>query len=269
MSSQELHIGHHTLLNADCLDALPALPPSSVNLVVTSPPYNVGLDYGDYDDGKSHADYLDFLRLVFVECHRVLAPDGRACINIGDGRNGRIPTHAEVIAFMRDLGFRTLSTVIWNKRTTSNRAAWGSFMSPSNPSFPSTFEYVLMFGKSDGLAHSGTATVSRDEFVAWTNPMWEFKPETNLREIGHPAAFPVELPLRCIKMLSYQEDVVLDPFMGSGTTGIACIETARRFIGIELDPKHFATAAKRIARKKKAGVQQELFSTPYYDPNRP
>ena len=251
MSDFQIHLG-------DCLDKLNVLESGCVNLVVTSPPYNVGLEYNSYKDDKPFADYIDFLRKVFDRVKNILAEDGRVAINIGDGKNGKIPTHSVVQMMMCDLGFLPMATIIWNKRTTSNRAAWGSFMSPSCPSFPSSMEYVLLFSKTPKLTHQGIATIRKDAFIDWTNPLWEFKPETDLAKIGHPAVFPVELPTRCIELLTYREDVVCDPFMGSGTTGVACVNTNRRFIGIEKDENYFNIAKTRIEKAASAPKQEEL-----------
>jgi len=247
------------LWNGDCRDLMKQIPDGSVNLVVTSPPYNVGLEYNSYKDDKPFDDYIGFLKEVFKTAYSVLAEDGRVAINIGDGKNGKIPTHSIVQTMMCDLGYLPMATIIWNKRTTSNRAAWGSFMSPSCPSFPSCLEYVMLFSKTAKLSHLGEATIQKEDFIAWTNPLWEFLPETGMRDIGHPAVFPVELPRRCIELLTYRDDVVLDPFVGSGTTAVACLKTGRKCIGIEKDEGYFQIAQTRIERAKNTPKQEELF----------
>lgn len=252
MSDVELILG-------DCLEVLPTVARGAVNLIVTSPPYNVGLEYNSYKDDKPFADYISFLHEVFSLSMDVLSEDGRVAINIGDGKNGKIPTHSIVQTMMCDLGYLPMATIIWNKRTTSNRAAWGSFMSPSCPSFPSCMEYVMLFSKTAKLSHLGEATIQKEDFIAWTNPLWEFMPETGMRDIGHPAVFPVELPRRCIELLTYRDDVVLDPFVGSGTTAVACLATGRKFIGIEKDEDYFKIAQTRIERAKNTPKQEELF----------
>lgn len=246
------------LLQGDCLDLMKQIPDGSVNLVVTSPPYNVGLEYASYKDDKPFEEYIGFLKEVFLLAYGVLAEDGRVVINIGDGKSGKMPTHSVVQMMMCDIGYVPMATIIWNKRTTSNRAAWGSFMSPSCPSFPSCMEYVMLFSKTPKLLHKGTPTIQKEDFIKWTSPLWEFMPETRIRDIGHPAAFPIELPRRCIELLTYREDTVLDMFMGSGTTGVACVNTNRRFIGIEKDEKYFAIAKDRIEKAISTPKQGEL-----------
>ena len=228
----------------DCFDGMKHIPDGTINLTVTSPPYNVGLSYNEYDDNKAYSDYLSWIKDIFNENYRVLTTDGRMCINIGDGKNGSIPTHSDFIQICKSIGFYVMSIIIWNKNTTSNRTAWGSFMSPSCPSFPRCFEYVLIFSKSKKLTHKGDTTISKENFIKWTNGMWTFAPE--IKELWHPAAYPLELPKRCIELLTYKDDVVLDPFMGSGTTAIACIKEHRHFIGFELSKEYYDKACKRI-----------------------
>jgi len=241
------------LFNEDCVKAMKAMAAVSVNLIITSPPYNVNLGnnkfkkdgYENYDDNLDYPDYLNWMREVFVCCFKVLADDGRICVNIGDGKNGKIPTHSDFIQILKGIGFLPLSTIIWDKQTTSNRTAWGSYMSASAPSIPTQHEYILVFGKTEKRLAKGVSTISKEEFVKFTDSIWQMKPET--KKIGHPAPFPVELPYRLIQLYSYQDDVVLDPFMGSGTTGIACQRTGRKFIGIEKEKKYFELAKERLS----------------------
>ena len=241
-----------TLINEDCISAMDKMDACSVNLIVTSPPYNVNLGnnkfkkdgYENYDDNLDYPEYLRWMNLVFECCMRVLAEDGRMCINIGDGKNGKIPTHADFIQILKNIGFIPLSTIIWDKQTTSNRTAWGSYMSASAPSIPTQHEYILVVGKSEKRFNKGISTISKEEFVKFIDSVWQMKPET--KKIGHPAPFPIELPYRLIQLYSYQDDVVLDPFMGSGTTGVACQKTIRKFIGIEKEKKYFDLAKERL-----------------------
>lgn len=242
------------LINGDCLEVVKNI--KNINLVITSPPYNVDLGnnkynknhYSLYNDNKEHSEYILWLRDIFFNVHKVLNTGGRVCINIGDGKNGAVPTTSDVISFMcKDIGFLPMAHIIWNKKHTSARTAWGSWMSPSCPSFPTPFEHILVFAKnSRALKRKGETDLTKEEFVEFATSLWEFAPEKNAKIIGHPAPFPIELPYRLIKMLSYVGDVVLDPFMGSGTTGVACKNLNRKFIGIELDKKYFEIAKERI-----------------------
>lgn len=252
------------LINNDCLIAMKELSNGSVHCVITSPPYNVDLGnnkykkdgYSTHNDNMPYDDYLDWMKEVFKECYRVLSHDGRICVNIGDGKNGKIPTHSDFIQIMKSIGFMPMTTIIWNKNNTSNRCAWGSYLSAKAPSFPRPFEYILVFQKSNGLERIGESTITKDEWKEYSNGLWSFAPEMKQKKIGHPAMFPIELPTRVIKMLSYKHDVILDPFMGVGTTAIACLNTDRKFIGIEIDDKYFDIARERI---DKAKSQLKLF----------
>lgn len=229
----------------DCLEGMRHIPDGSIDCIVSSPPYNTGLEYNGYKDSKPYAEYLEWMTSIFAESFRVLGNDGRMVVNIGDGKNGAIPTHSDFIQICKLIGFSVLTTIIWNKNTTSNRTAWGSFMSPSSPSFPRCFEFILVFRKSDKLLRKGIPTISKENFVSWSNGMWSIGCE-KLDKIGHPAAFPVELPQRCIELLTYKGDVILDPFVGSGTTAIAAIREKRHFIGFELNAEYYQKAMKRI-----------------------
>lgn len=242
------------LINADCLVYLKTMKEGSAHCVITSPPYNVDLGnnkykkqgYSSHNDNMPYGEYLLWMEEVLRECYRVLSEDGRMCINIGDGKNGKIPTHSDFIQIMKSIGFMPMTTIIWNKNNTSNRCAWGSYLSAKAPSFPRPFEYILVFQKSNGLIRFGESTITKDEWKEYSNGLWSFAPEMKQKQIGHPAMFPVELPMRLIKMLTYKGDTILDPFMGSGTTGAACIKTDRHFIGIEKDESYFRIAEKRI-----------------------
>lgn len=242
------------------------IPDGSVNCIITSPPYNVNLGknkfkkngYNSYNDNLPHNEYLKWIDKIIKLSYLKLSDDGRICINIGDGKNGKITTHSDFIQILKNNGFYIISTIVWNKKATNNRTAWGSFMNPSCPSFPTMFEYIIIAGKSTRLEHKGKSTVSKKEFIEYSNSIWTFKPEYHQKEIGHPAVFPIELPYRCIQMLTYENDIILDMFMGSGTTGIAAINTNRRFIGIELDDNYFEIAKKRIDEAIR-DKQQNLF----------
>ena len=241
----------------DCLALLRQLPAESIDLVVTSPPYNVNLGrnkyhknpYDLYRDNREHSEYIEWLKTVFAEVQRVLKHGGRVAINIGDGKNGAIPTHADVIQVMtKDLGYLPMATLIWNKNQTSPRTAWGSWMSPSCPSFPMPFEYVLIFAKGTTKkpGDKKKITVTKEEFVTNSLALWTISPESRQKKFGHHAMFPVELPHRLIQQLSYRDDVVLDIFAGVGTTAIAAKRLGRRFICFELSPEYCKTATQRL-----------------------
>jgi site-specific DNA-methyltransferase (adenine-specific) len=225
------------------------LPDSSVHLMVTSPPYNVGKEY---DKDLSLAEYRDFLSRVWKETYRVLAPGGRACINVANlGRKPYIPLNSLVAQDMERAGFLMRGEIIWNKASSASPStAWGSWMSPANPTLRDVHEYILVFSKesySRMNSNHGSATMERDEFLELTKSIWTFSAESAHR-VGHPAPFPVELPSRCIRLFTFSNDIVLDPFMGSGSTALASIANGRRYVGYDNNPGYVELAEKRIGK---------------------
>jgi site-specific DNA-methyltransferase (adenine-specific) len=222
------------------------LPDNSVHLMVTSPPYNVGKEY---DEDLTLSEYRAFLKKVWSEVKRVLVPGGRACINIANlGRKPYIPLHAFVIEDMLSLGFLMRGEIIWNKASSSSPStAWGSWLSAKNPTLRDTHEYILIFSKSMfSRENSGRKnTISKEEFLEFTKSVWIFPAESAVK-VGHPAPFPVELPYRLIQLYTYEGEVVLDPFMGSGQTAIAAIKTRRHYVGYEINSEYVELAEKRI-----------------------
>ena len=227
------------------------IPDESVHLMITSPPYNVGKEY---DSDLTLDEYLHLLTTVFSETHRKLVTGGRACINIANlGRKPYIPIHAMVIEIMLDLGFLMRGEIIWDKSASAGGScAWGSWMSASNPVLRDYHEYILVFSKdsySKSKSQVKKDTISKEDFIRWTQSVWTF-PAVNAKKIGHPAPFPVELPHRLINLYSYEGDVVLDPFCGSGTTCIAAVQNKRKYVGYDINPDYIDLAKKRISNQK-------------------
>jgi len=236
----------------DCLKFIPELPNSFVDMVITSPPYLVGMKYDVYDDSKlklSYDKFIAWLRDIFRNLKPKMVKGGRICINIGDGKNGGVPTHSDITQFMcKELGYLIKTTIVWDKSQTGNRTAWGSWRSPANPSFPTPFEYVLVFcneqQNKDGKRED--ITISSEEFVADSLALWKFPGETQMKKFGHPAMFPVKLPYKLIQMLSYKGDIILDPFAGIGSTCVAAELLRRRWVGFELSENYVREARKRL-----------------------
>jgi modification methylase len=223
------------------------LPSNSVHLVVTSPPYNVGKEY---DEDLDLNEYREFLKRVFREVKRVLVPGGRLCINIANlGRKPYLPLHIYIIQDMLDLGFLMRGEIIWNKAGGgSPSTAWGSWLSAKNPTLRDQHEYILVFSKDTFTRQNPfgrKSTISREEFLEFTKSVWTF-PAVSAKEIGHPAPFPVELPYRLIQLYTFEGEVVLDPFMGSGQTAIAALKSKRFYVGYEIVPEYVELAQKRI-----------------------
>jgi len=223
------------------------LPDNSVHLMVTSPPYNVGKEY---DENLTLNEYREFLKSVWTEVKRVLVPGGRACINIANlGRKPYIPLHAYMIEDMLDLGFLMRGEIIWNKASSgSPSTAWGTWLSAKNPILRDIHEYILVFSKSSfarDRIENKKSTISKEEFLEFTKSVWTFSAEPATK-VGHPAPFPVELPYRLIQLYTFEKEVILDPFMGSGQTAIAAIKTHRHYIGYETNQEYVELAQRRI-----------------------
>ncbi|HEY9075326.1 MAG TPA: site-specific DNA-methyltransferase [Anaerolineaceae bacterium] len=224
------------------------LPDGCLHLVVTSPPYNSSKTY---NSDLSLSEYLAFLQRVFCESYRVLAYGGRACINVANlGRKPYIPLSAYISQLMIEIGFQMRGEIIWNKGAGAGISmAWGSWRSASNPVLRDTHEYILIFSKGDFQRKKfpgAVSTISAEQFMEWTKSVWSIVPES-AQKVGHPAPFPVELPYRLIQLYTYKGDTVLDPFMGSGSTALACLKSGRKYIGYELDSVYTRLAEERIA----------------------
>lgn len=223
------------------------LPDDSVHLMVTSPPYNVGKDY---DEDFTLEEYLQFLKRVWQEVFRVMVPGGRVCINIANlGRKPYIPLHAFILRDMIDLGFLMRGEIIWNKASSASPStAWGSWLSAANPTLRDIHEYILVFSKgtfSRKKMNDSKNTISKEEFLEFTKSIWTFAAEP-ARKVGHPAPFPVELPYRLIQLYTFEGEVVLDPFMGSGQAAIASIKTNRHYVGYDVSEDYVNLAETRI-----------------------
>lgn len=227
------------------------IPDNSVHLMITSPPYNVSKEY---DEDLTLEDYLAMLTKVFSETYRVLVKGGRACINVANlGRKPYIPLSDYISKIMIDLGFNMRGEIIWNKAASASPStAWGSWMSASNPTLRDIHEYILVFSKGDYKRErkkqekeNRQNSISRDDFMEWTKSIWTFNAES-ARRIGHPAPFPIDLPYRLIQLLSFTNDIILDPFTGSGTTGIAALKSNRKFVGFDTSEEYIELANRRI-----------------------
>ncbi|GAH37772.1 unnamed protein product, partial [marine sediment metagenome] len=187
------------------------------------------------------------------EIWRVLVPGGRAAINITNiGRKPYIPLHVYVIDIMHNIGFHMRGEIIWNKGASAGvSTAWGSFASASNPCLRDVHEYILIFSKMTNKLErcERVNTIEKSDFVEWSKSIWTF-PAVSAKKIGHPAPFPIELPRRLIEFYSYRDDVILDPFMGSGTTALAAIELNRHYVGYEISQEFVNLAKKRIQEIK-------------------
>ncbi len=230
-------------------ERLKCIPDSSVHLMVTSPPYNVGKDY---DEDLNLTEYVQMLDNVFAETYRILVNGGRVCINIANvGRKPYIPYHKFIIDSMLRNGFLMRGEVIWEKGTSAGSStAWGSWLSASNPVLRDTHEYILMFSKGKYNRIKKQSTITRDEFLEYTKSVWSFKTE-RAKKVNHPAPFPIELPYRCIQLYTFKNDIIFDPFCGSGSSAIAAISLNRNYLMIDNNSKYTKIAKDRINSFKK------------------
>ncbi len=237
------------LIKGDFLDV--DIKKESIDLIVTSPPYNVEIQYNEYDDSISYKKYLKWTEEWLKKALYLLKPDGRMCLNIPLDKNkgGQKSVYADILYLAKKIGWKYHSTIIWNEGNISRRTAWGSWLSASAPYVIAPVETIVILYKEVWKKQKkGKSDLTKEEFINWTNGLWSFPGESR-KKIGHPAPFPLELPLRCIKLFSFVGDTVLDPFVGSGTTLIAAYKLKRKAIGVEIDQKYFNLAKERITKE--------------------
>jgi site-specific DNA-methyltransferase (adenine-specific) len=252
---------------------------ASVALVVTSPPYFAGKEYEEaLGEGVVPASYLDYLGMlteVFAECVRTLEPGGRIAVNVANlGRKPYRSLSADVITILQDrLGLLLRGEVIWHKaRGASGSCAWGSFRSPANPVLRDLTERVVIAskGRFDRALSRPTRqerglpsgiSLTKEEFIEATTDVWELPSERATR-VGHPAPFPVELPLRLIELYTYEGDLVLDPFMGSGTTAAAALRSRRHYVGYDTESEYVRIAEQRVSAERDRLIESEADGDP-------
>lgn len=228
--------------DADNID----IPSESIALTFTSPPYNVGKEY---EEDMSRDEYADFLYRVGREIYNVTIPGGRFVFNVANlGRKPYIPlTKLSYDIFADELGFLPAGEIIWVKgKGASGNCAWGSWMSAKSPRLRDLHEYLLVFCKESFSRYDkGNSTMDKEEFMEGTLSTWYIAPES-AKKVGHPAPFPLPLAKRVVNLFSYEGDVVLDPFVGSGTTCVAAKQLGRHYVGVDYTQEYIDLAQKRI-----------------------
>ena len=252
--NKETNLFPTNLLNTTILGSaenMSMIPDNSLHLMITSPPYNVSKEY---DEDLSLSEYLEMLKRVFTETYRILVNGGRVCINVANlGRKPYIPLSDYISKMMIEIGFNMRGEIIWNKAASASPStAWGSWMSASNPILRDVHEYILVFSKGDYKRHRNKKemkmkqnTIQKENFMEWTKSIWTFKAES-AKKIGHPAPFPIDLPYRLIQLYSFKTDIILDPFMGSGTTAIAALKDNKKYVGFEINQDYINLINKRV-----------------------
>ncbi|MDD1706427.1 MAG: site-specific DNA-methyltransferase [Methanoregulaceae archaeon] len=241
------------IICGDAAKILQRIPDGSVDIIVTSPPYNFGQAYAEdpHDDTHDWDAYFSQLLVIWGECARVLKPGGRCAVNIQPLFSDYIPTHHIISSQFLKLGLLWKSEILWEKNNYNAKyTAWGSWKSPSMPYLKYTWEFIEVFDKETHkkAGQKEDIDITDEEFKEWVIGKWSIPPETRMREYGHPAMFPEEIPRRLLKLFSYRGDLVLDPFNGAGTTTLAAWKSSRRFIGIDISPQYCQTAIERIER---------------------
>jgi DNA modification methylase len=237
------------ILCADSQFTLTEYPDNCIDLVFTSPPYNFGLEYSANDDDHQWEHYFDKLFSIFDECIRVLKYGGRIVVNVQPLFSDYIPTHHIISNYFIGKKLIWKGEILWEKNNYNCKyTAWGSWKSPSNPYLKYTWEFLEVFAKGtlkkDGA--SADADITADEFKKWVVSKWSIAPERNMKEYDHPAVFPEELAVRVMKMFSFRNDIVLDPFNGSGTTTAVAKKLGRHYIGVDISEKYCETAERRL-----------------------
>lgn len=237
----------YRLIGGDVIDAMRSLKDESVDLILTSPPYNVGFDYEVYADRMPWPEYYAWCRAWIEECYRVLKSDGRFLLmhyfSIGDSTYGRSYPLMHLNEVALQAGFNHHAVIFWEDTTISKRTAWGSWLSASAPYISSPYEGMLVLYKEQWKKREkGVTSISKEEFMEGCLGVWRISPAKNEKRKVNPAPFPVALADRAIRLFSYEGGVVLDPFVGSGTTVVAAVGIGRIGIGIDLNPKYVEAA---------------------------
>lgn len=249
-NKQNIYFQHKniSLIHGNSLD-LNLFKKEFIDLIVTSPPYNVGIEYNSNNDELSYEKYLEFSAQWMRNCYQWSKKQARFLLNIPLDKNkgGHRSVGSDLTRIAQDVGWKYHSTIIWNEGNISRRTAWGSWISASAPYVIAPVELIVILYKEEWKKTTGSKIndITKEEFMEWTNGLWVFNGESKKR-IGHPAPFPKELPYRAIKLFSYQNDLVFDPFAGSGTTLIVAENTHRQSVGVELDEKYCELAKNRI-----------------------
>lgn len=262
------------IICADVLEGLKQVPDDSVSLIVTSPPYNLKIDYKNREDNQPYTEYLNWLKQIFLECNRTLKQGGRLAINIDAMTNRQDDKDQEYVRciyahlynMMNEIGLLFRTEICWYKQNAVGRAtAWGSYLSCSNPCIRRNHEYILVWSKGQWQLEgdSELSDMTKDEFHQWTLSTWFISPETRNRG-NHPVPYPEELVRRLVKLFSYRNDSILDPFNGSGTTTAVAASLMRRYIGIDNVKEYCEYAERRTAKALSDQKQLEIMDS--YEP---
>lgn len=246
----------NNIINDDCLEVLKKMDANSIDLIITSPPYNLGVKYDEYNDSQEMEQYIKFLGEVAKELYRVIKMDGRVCINIAC--DGKMKISGDMvkcdISYMvkkvfYESGFKFRDKIYWDKENIKSRNAWGSFESASDPNILLGFEEIIVFFKESRKREKTNDNINElinNDFIKYTNGHWIISGQK--KKGGCPAPFPQEIPRRLIELYSYRGDIILDPFSGNGTTCVVAKKLGRNYIGIELSKNYCKYSLKQIEK---------------------
>lgn len=255
-----MKILENNIYNMDCIDGMKLIEDNSIDLIVTSPPYNVGIDYDSWDDGKPWEEYLDWCKEWLSECYRVLKDDGRICINHYLCFDTRFSDRTEFPLFdfrniMTDIGYTVHKIALWDDITCKKFTAWGSWMSPSAPNIMTPYEGILIAykkqWKKDGSGRN--VTLDKETFMEGVSGIWHIGTTQSITK----CCFPERLPEICIQLLSFEDDLVLDPFSGSGTTAFVAKKLHRRYIGFEISKNYYEASLARMIGAVSLPIEQK------------
>jgi DNA modification methylase len=261
------------IICGDSYRVVSSIPDESIDLIITSPPYNFGHSYAQdlHDDTHEWNEYFATLLAVWRECERVLKPGGRIAVNVQPLFSDYVPTHHIISRQLASLGLLWKAEFLWEKNNYNAKfTAWGSWKSPSMPYIKYTWEFIEVFDK---ITHKKTGKrenidITAEEFKEWVKGRWSFPPEIRMKDYGHPAMFPEELPRRLMKLFSYKDDIILDPFNGAGTTSLVAFKNGRRFIGIDNSCQYCEKALERLEKYTGNDKPEERYPAPallYFD----
>jgi DNA modification methylase len=237
------------IICGDSVDVLAKLPDNCIDLIITSPPYNFGMQYENTDDGVDWNAYLDKLFLVFAEGIRVLTYGGRFIVNVQPLFSDYIPLHHIISSFFMEQKMIWKGEILWEKNNYNCKyCSWGSWKSPSSPYLKYTWEFIEVFCKGD-LKKTGNKEdidISDEEFKSWVVAKWSIGPERRMKQFDHPAMYPEDLVERCLKLFSFKNDIILDPFNGAGTSTAVAARLNRRYIGIDISDEYCTAARERL-----------------------
>ena len=238
----------NTIHNMDCIEGLKLVEDNSIDLIVTSPPYNIGIDYDSWKDSMPWGEYLDWCKKWLQECYRVLKPDGRMCLNhyIAFASPFEECCQFPLMDFRNiqmEIGFNVHKIAIWTDRSMKKFTAWGSWLSASSPNIQTPYEGILISYKNQwGKINKGESTIDKEMFLEGVSGLWDLGTTRSVTK----ACFPESLPEMCINLLSYKGDTILDPFSGSGTTCCVAKRLHRNFVGFEISQKYHKISMDRL-----------------------